>query len=56
MKKYVRPEMKVVSIETSSTLLAGSNPQIEEVDYYDNYTDAPALSRKHGFKSLWDED
>ena len=54
MKKYDRPEMKVVSIETSSTLLAESNPQIKEV--YDEYTDASALSRKNGFKSLWDED
>ena len=56
MKKYVRPEMKVVLMEPSSALLAASSPQIEEVDYYDEYTDAPALSRKNGFKSLWDED
>ena len=56
MKMYVRPEMKVVSIETSSTLLAGSGIQSEEVNCYGEYTGAEALSPKNGFKSLWDED
>lgn len=55
MKMYVRPEMKVVSIETSSTLLAGSGTKQGD-DYYNEYTDAEALSPKNGFKSLWDED
>lgn len=54
MKKYVRPEMKVVSIEASSTLLAGSGTKQVD-DYYDEYTDAAALSQKNGLKSLWDE-
>lgn len=55
MKMYVRPEMKVVSIETSSTLLAGSGTKQGD-DYYNEYTGAEALSPKTGFKSLWDED
>lgn len=55
MKKYVRPEMKIVSIEDSSTLLAGSGNQLPKT-YYDEYTDADALSHKTGLKSLWDED
>lgn len=59
MKKYVKPEIEIVSVEAVTTILAASSESGVRSGSSVNYQydeDAESLSKQHGGSFLWTDD
>ena len=54
MKKYIKPECKVVDVKFEGDLMQASNPPVSDTDlgWNDEVNDNPMLTPEH--KSIWD--